>query len=70
MFIVKTKKEIKEFNLHEADDMTALSELMSNPSVNIIDKKYEEMTNTDIEGDSITKTTELHVYVEVEQCLL
>lgn len=71
MFIEKTTKNLESFNLNETEDARQYSELLSNPSIRILDVKWSKQEESESfgsgEGASETKSTSMWVYVTYEE---
>ena len=70
MYITRTKKNITTFYLDDKRDVDQLNQLLNDPSVNIIDKKFQTQSESTFEGESKTVIERPFVRVEYEQCFI
>lgn len=70
MFITRTEKKIATFNLNNTQEVTQFEELLNDPSINILSRKYEKLTETTYEGDMSTSVEVPYVRLEYEVCSL
>ena len=70
MLIARTKRRFESFNLDSADGAKAYEELVGDPSVIIVDRRFATLNETTYEGESSTSISRLWVYVEYEECSL
>lgn len=70
MFVTRTKKSITTFYLDDKADTAELDKLLNDPSINILDKKFQTQSESTFEGESKTVIERPFVRVEYEQCFL
>ena len=70
MLIEKVKTEAKVFNLDDTADLQEYNDLLSNPAIRVLDKKWIDHTEVHAEGRERTEIKENHIYVEWETCSL
>jgi hypothetical protein len=70
VLIERAKKESRVFNLDDPDDMNAYNEVIDNPAVRILEKKFIQHTETERSGRDMTETKEVHLFVEWETVCL
>ena len=68
MFITRTKKHVITCYLDDAEDKREFDRLLNDPSVIILDKKFQTQSESTFEGESKTVTERPYVRVEYEEC--
>lgn len=69
-FVAKTRRQALKFNLDDAEERQRYEEVLNNPAMKVLTKKHVQQTETTYDGDAETSATELHLYLEVEECTL
>ena len=70
MLIQKTKVESRVFNLDDANENSEYNEIIDNPAVRILERKFIAHTEVEQMGKDRTEIKEQHLYVEWETCSL
>jgi hypothetical protein len=70
MFITRTKKHVNTFYLDDAEDRQEFDRLLNDPSIMILDKKFQTQSESTFEGESKTVIERPFVRVEYEECSL
>lgn len=70
MLIQKSTIEARVFNLDDAADCAAYNQVINNPSVRILEKKFIAHTEVEQMGKDRTEVKENHIHLEWETCSL
>ena len=70
MFVTRSKKHIVTFYLDDKADLEELDKLLNDPSINIVDKKFQTQSESTFEGESKTVIERPFVRVEYEECFI
>lgn len=70
MLIERSVVESRTFNLDAAGDLEEYNELLDDPAVRVLHKKFIDHTEVEQEGRMRTEVKEMHIYVEWERCTL
>ena len=70
MFITRTERKIDTFYLDKRNEREAYEDIINNPAINVLDKKFESTTETVYEGETSSSITRPYVRVEYEVCSL
>lgn len=70
MFVERKLRQVVQFNLHDAEDLNELRDLMNDPSVVILNRDKIILTESQFDGDTTTTRQEMNVFVEYETCSL
>lgn len=70
MYITRTSRHITTFYLDDVQDKQQLDKLLNDPSVNILDKKFQTQSEATFEGETKTVIERPFVRVEYEICSL
>lgn len=70
MLIQKAKVESRVFNLDDVGDNNAYNDVLDNPAVRVLEKKWIKHTEVEQSGKDRTEVTENHIYLEWETCSL
>jgi len=67
-FIPKTERKFYHLNLHDDADKLEYERILNDPSCKIISRTEQNQSESHFEQDYSTTKSELHIYLEVEQC--
>jgi hypothetical protein len=70
MYITRTERKVTSFYLDDRRDVAEFERLLNDPSINIIERKYQTQSEATFEGESRTVTERPFVRVEYEICSL
>ena len=67
-FLEKTKKKVYSLNLSSVEGRADYNEILEDPAVRILSKKYYDQKSAESEGDYRNETSEQILILEVEEC--
>ena len=70
MYIERARVQTQVFNLDDNEDLRRWEEILSDPAVRVLNKKFINHTESETSGRDRTETKEVHLYVEWEECSL
>lgn len=70
MYIVRTERKVSTFYLDDGRDLKSFEELLNDPSINIIERKYDKRSEIEFEGEAQKVNERPYVRVEYEICSL
>lgn len=70
MLIERAALRSRTFNLDDRDQLADWNELLGDPSIRIVTKKFFNHTETSDDGDSHIEIKDQRVYAEWETCSL
>lgn len=68
MFIEKASRGMAVFDLNDSDDVKAYNDLLNDPAIKILDKKYGKTESTTQDGEYNSTEKNDMLYVEYEEC--
>jgi hypothetical protein len=70
VLIEKAKVESRVFNLNDHQENLEYNQVLDNPAVKVLDKRFIKHTEVEQMGKDRTEVTENHIYLEWETCSL